>query len=257
MRFVFSTCLALAMASTSTLHAQAPATGAAPEPLLAQNRRQPTPAAVPTATPIPTTPAAKKKGLFQRVFGADEKKAEKPTPTAAAATPATPAATPAAATPRATPQKRRPEREEAPDKKPETGSKEAMSEVATKKATTSKTSKATAKEKEKEEESAPKETLTPEQQAVKDAEASGNPVAVEKAKYDEVKSRAVQDEKIIALKEKADAAASEEEGRQALRAYNKALFQKMRTLDSSIRERVDLMEDAVMKRLEPTSPAKK
>jgi hypothetical protein len=92
---------------------------------------------------------------------------------------------------------------------------------------------------------------TKEQKALDEAMASGDANDIEKAKYDEVKARASADPRVKELKEKADAALTDEEGRKALRAYNKALFQKMRSLDGSIKTRIDEMEAAVMKRLQP------
>ena len=52
------------------------------------------------------------------------------------------------------------------------------------------------------------------------------------------------------LKEKADGAVSDDEARKAQRAYNKALFNKMRSIDSSIKDRADRIEAAIMKRLD-------
>jgi hypothetical protein len=85
---------------------------------------------------------------------------------------------------------------------------------------------------------------------VDEAMAGGDADAIEKAKYDEVRVRALEDPRVKELKGKADEALTDDEGRKALRAYNKALFQKMRSLDGSIKDRVDRMEAAVMKRLE-------
>lgn len=76
-----------------------------------------------------------------------------------------------------------------------------------------------------------------------------DPALVEKSKYDEAKTRAMQDPEVQRAKEKADTALSEEDGRVALRAYNRALFGKMRELDDSIRERIDTTEEAILKRL--------
>jgi hypothetical protein len=97
--------------------------------------------------------------------------------------------------------------------------------------------------------STPAPTQTKEQQALAKAHASGDADTIEKAKYDEVKSRAAADEKVAALKQKAEAAPTDEEGRKDLRAYNKALFQKMRALDPSLKARIDRMEAAVLKQL--------
>jgi len=79
--------------------------------------------------------------------------------------------------------------------------------------------------------------------------ASGDPDVQEKAKYEEVKAKALEDAEIQELKKTADSAPDEAEGRQALRAYNKALFNKMRRLDPSLKDRIDRMETGVMSRL--------
>jgi hypothetical protein len=50
---------------------------------------------------------------------------------------------------------------------------------------------------------------------------------------------------------KADTAPTEEEARKALRAYNKSLFQKMRKIDPSIKERIDATEAVILKRIGP------
>lgn len=89
-----------------------------------------------------------------------------------------------------------------------------------------------------------------EQEAVARATAGGDPDAIEKAKYDEVKSRAAADTHVLELRDKADSATTEEDGRKALRAYNQALFQKMRHLDSTLEPRIDRMEKAVLHQLE-------
>ncbi len=76
-----------------------------------------------------------------------------------------------------------------------------------------------------------------------------DPDVLEKWKYDEAKARALEDADVADLKGKADAALNEDEGRKALRAYNRALFSKMRRVDPSIKERIDRIETSVMKRL--------
>ena len=73
--------------------------------------------------------------------------------------------------------------------------------------------------------------------------------AAEKQKYDQAKAKAAADPKVKELRGKADTAPSEEESRKALRAYNKEMFKRMKEIDPSIKEHVDRMEDAVMKRL--------
>jgi hypothetical protein len=73
---------------------------------------------------------------------------------------------------------------------------------------------------------------------------------VERYKFTEAKRKALEDSAVQDLKVKADTAPSEEEARAGLRAYNKALFGKMRKLDPSIKERIDATEAAILKRLE-------
>lgn len=72
---------------------------------------------------------------------------------------------------------------------------------------------------------------------------------LDKQKYDAARVKAMEDPEIQALKQKADEAVSDAEANQAQRAYNKALFAKMRKLDPLIKERIDRMESAVMKKL--------
>ena len=210
--------------------------------------------------PGEATPAPKKRGFFDRIFG----KKDRPEPASASPAPATPA--PATPTPKPKPKSRKQEtaeRESEPTREtpvkpvaepPSSTASEAKPESSEKTASTSKRGKKGSKTAAaaESEEKKPEEAKTPEQIALEKAIASGDEDAIEKAKYDEVKSRAVQDKKIQELKAKADAAPTDAEGRKALRAYNKALFQKMRSLDSSIRGRVDRMETAVLKRLEPS-----
>ena len=79
---------------------------------------------------------------------------------------------------------------------------------------------------------------------------SGDAQEIEDARYDYAKARAADEANIRELKGKADAATTEEEGRKNLRAYNRALFEKMRKLEPSISDRIERMEAAVLKRLE-------
>jgi hypothetical protein len=77
----------------------------------------------------------------------------------------------------------------------------------------------------------------------------GDPEEIEKKHYDQAKAKAMEMPEILALKEKADNAATDEESRRALRSFNKALFNKMRQLDPTIKDRADRVEAALMKRL--------
>ena len=108
-------------------------------------------------------------------------------------------------------------------------------------AKTDKSAKETAKE--------PPKEAAKEQQALEAALKGGDAHEIEDARYDYAKARAVNDQSILNLKDKADSATTEEEGRKDLRAYNRALFEKMRKLEPSISERIDRMETAVLKRL--------
>ena len=72
----------------------------------------------------------------------------------------------------------------------------------------------------------------------------------EKYKYDMAKAKALTDPEVLKLKEKAESAVDEDEGHKAQRAYTKALFNKMRSIDGSIKERADRIEAGIMRRLE-------
>jgi hypothetical protein len=76
-----------------------------------------------------------------------------------------------------------------------------------------------------------------------------DPNTVEQAKFDAAKAKALEDSEIQELKQKSDAALDETEGPKAMRAYNKALFRKMRSIDPSIKERIDATEAAIMRKL--------
>ena len=58
---------------------------------------------------------------------------------------------------------------------------------------------------------------------------------------------AAEDPKIVELREKADLAKTEEAGSKAMRAYLRALYGKMRTLEPSLEERISLTEAAALK----------
>ena len=57
---------------------------------------------------------------------------------------------------------------------------------------------------------------------------------------------AAADKNVMALREKSDNAATDEEGHKALREYNKALFEKMRSLEPSLGGRIDRLFDWVL-----------
>ena len=77
-----------------------------------------------------------------------------------------------------------------------------------------------------------------------------DPETAERNRFYAAKAKAEQDPQIQDLKAKADSAVSDDEGKKALRAYNKALFTKMRKIDSGLRERIDVTESIILKRLD-------
>ncbi len=229
-----SLCAALAFAQ------EAPSIEKAPEPVkkaeeiqLAQNtavpRPKPKPPAADTAeAPIPeiiSTPKPKKPGFFKRLFGPRKPKEEAtPTPPPASTPTPTPRKTarPAAATPQ--PEKIKTGASTAP-------AKPDMPVVA---APTS--AKTTAK-------------ATPKPKPVAEPPADTDPDVQEKFRFDQAKVKAMEDPQVKALKAKADNAATEEESSKALRAYNKALFEKIRKIDKTVAERATRLEAAILKRL--------
>ncbi len=74
--------------------------------------------------------------------------------------------------------------------------------------------------------------------------------AKERAQYNDIKTKAMGDQKIQAMRDKADAAETVEDQRKASRAYYKALYGKMRELDGNLKGRIDRMEAMTLKRLE-------
>lgn len=74
-----------------------------------------------------------------------------------------------------------------------------------------------------------------------------------KLRYYEVRTQVEKETEVVALRLKADKAASDEEKRQDLRAYYDLLFQRMKKIDSSISDRCDLMQAAYLRHLEQVS----
>lgn len=74
--------------------------------------------------------------------------------------------------------------------------------------------------------------------------------AQEKYRFEVAKNKALEDAEVRKLKEKADGATSDDEEKKARRAYNKALFNKMRSIDGTIKDRADRIEAVIMKRLD-------
>ena len=77
-----------------------------------------------------------------------------------------------------------------------------------------------------------------------------DPETAERNRFDHAKARALEDPAVQELKAKADSAVTDEEGKKALRAYNKALFNKMRKIDDGLKDRIDIMESVILKHLE-------
>ena len=71
----------------------------------------------------------------------------------------------------------------------------------------------------------------------------------EKLRFETAKSKANEDPQIRSLKAKADEATTDEESKAALRAYNKALFEKVKRIDPSVSEWADRLEAAILRRL--------
>ncbi len=77
-----------------------------------------------------------------------------------------------------------------------------------------------------------------------------DPETKEKFRFDQAKAKASADPEVMELKAAADSAVSEEDTRSAQRAYNKALFGKMRKIDGTLDERINSMEAAILKKLD-------
>ena len=77
-----------------------------------------------------------------------------------------------------------------------------------------------------------------------------DPETAERSRFEHAKARALEDPQVQELKTKADSAVTDEEGKKALRAYNKALFSKMRKLDGGLKDRIDIMESVILKHLD-------
>ncbi len=78
-------------------------------------------------------------------------------------------------------------------------------------------------------------------------------------RYREVRVQAEQDPQVVRMLERADEATSLEDRRAALREYYRLLFKKVTALDSSLKMKSEMMEEAYIRRLaqtrlEPTIP---
>ncbi|MEP6671017.1 MAG: hypothetical protein ABJF10_17790 [Chthoniobacter sp.] len=79
--------------------------------------------------------------------------------------------------------------------------------------------------------------------------ADADPEAKEKYRFEVAKAKANEDPQVKSLKAKADEATTDADSRAALRAYNKALFEKVKKIDSGVSEWADRLEAAILKRL--------
>jgi len=87
--------------------------------------------------------------------------------------------------------------------------------------------------------------------AVRTADPAAPPLSdEEERRFEKAKRMAKADPAVQTLKAKADAAMSEKEARETSVAYNRALFEKIKELDSTVSERADLMEQAIMRRID-------
>jgi hypothetical protein len=69
----------------------------------------------------------------------------------------------------------------------------------------------------------------------------------EDERFANARKAAAEDPKVVELREKADLAKTEEAGTKAMRAYLRALYGKMRTLEPSLEGRINLTEAAALK----------
>lgn len=76
--------------------------------------------------------------------------------------------------------------------------------------------------------------------------------AKDRARLREVKSAALDDGQVKALKDKADAA-SDSDQRATSKEYYKALYEKMRSLEPALKDRIDRMENVMMRRIDGAS----
>jgi len=78
-------------------------------------------------------------------------------------------------------------------------------------------------------------------------------------RYREVRVKAEEDANVTRMLERADEAATLEDRRAALREYYRLLFKKIASIDSSLKVKSEIMEEAYIRRLaqtrlEPTIP---
>jgi len=76
--------------------------------------------------------------------------------------------------------------------------------------------------------------------------------AEESSKFRDAKAKAVDDQAVKDLEDKADSATGDD-AKGAMKAYYKALYDKMREIDPSIKDRIDRTEAASMRRVDAES----
>ena len=83
-----------------------------------------------------------------------------------------------------------------------------------------------------------------------EVESSADRDAQERVRFNTVKAKALEDDKILAFKEKMDTASSEDEQAKASKVYYNALYEKIRKIDPLLKDRIDRMQAVTTKRLE-------
>ena len=90
-----------------------------------------------------------------------------------------------------------------------------------------------------------KKSSEPKEEKKKDSTPSPKLTAGQrKARFSDVEARAIEDAGVREMKQKIHAVGTDEEQAQALRAYRKGVFDKMRALDGSIHDLIDQAEKA-------------
>lgn len=210
-----------------------------PEPSIAQSTSSRRASAKPTPIPV-ATPIPRKRSFFERLFGRRPKATPvpaEPTPSPKVRTARSVKATPTRTTSRTS--RRKPST---------TAEKPAATETSAEPSTSTPAATPAPKPAARKTASKPAAT-TPARTPEPSTAGTTDPEELDRQKYDAAKAKAMEDPEIQALKKKADEAVSDDEAIKAQRAYNKALFAKMRKLDPLIKERIDQMEAALMKKL--------
>ncbi len=73
--------------------------------------------------------------------------------------------------------------------------------------------------------------------------------AEETSRFQAAKVKALEDQRIEDLQSKADAATGDE-AKAAMRRYYRALYEKMREIDPTVKDRIDRTEEATLRRVE-------